>query len=100
MIREKSILRKRICSAINEEDFETAHQIMSVICKDEQFTRRKWLADETEYLMHHVDALGLEKACKVVGKKLNRARLSVSKKYHSELKRLKEEAEKGLKMCQ
>lgn len=98
MIREKSIARKQICLAISENDFETARSIMASICKDETFTRgKKWTNEETEFLMHHVQAVGLDEACKVVGKKLNRTSLAVNKKYHSEIRKLKG---KGLLVCQ
>lgn len=92
MIREKSILRKEICSALNLDDYETARSIMMSICKDEDFARRKnWTHGETEFLMHHVESLGLEKACKVVAKKINRTVLGVKKKYHSEIRKLEKE---------
>ena len=90
MIREKSLLRKQICVAINQNDYETARNIMNTICKNEQFTRRKWLKDEAEFLMHHVEALGFEKACKVVAKKFNRTVLGTKKKYRNEIKKLNE----------
>ena len=100
MIKEKTILRKQVCLAISDNDFETARNIMSTLCNDEVFTRRNWNDNETEYLMNHVEAIGYEKAIKRVAKKLDRTRLSASKKYHSEIKRLKEKAEKGVKTCQ
>ena len=96
MIREKTIARKQICLAISENDFETARILMSDICTDETFRRKSWSDDETEFLMNHVEALGLDEACKVVGKKLDRTTLSANKKYHSEMRK----ARKGLMMCQ
>lgn len=99
MLREKSLIRKQICLAANQDDFNTAQILMSSICNDEVFTRRNWTIDETEYLMQHVASLGYDEAIKRVSKKLDRTRLSASKKYHSEIKRLKEKAEKGVKVC-
>ena len=61
--------------------------MMSTICKDEIFTRRNWSNDETEYLMHHVEAIGYKEAIKRVAEKLNRTVLSAKKKYHSEIKK-------------
>ena len=96
MIREKSLLRKQICVAINLNDYERARNIMSTICKDEIFTRRNWSNEETEYLMQHVKAIGYDKAIKKVAKKLGRTQLSVKKKYYNEIKKMKE---KGLVTC-
>ena len=90
MIREKSILRKQICVAINLNEYERARNMMSTICKDEIFTRRNWSNEETEYLMHHVEAIGYEKAIKIVAEKLGRTQLSAKKKYHSEMKKMNE----------
>ena len=87
MIREKSILRKQICVAINLNDYETARNMMSTICKDEIFTRRNWSNEETEYLMQHVEAIGYKEAIKRVAEKLGRTQLSAKKKYHSEIKK-------------
>ena len=89
MIREKSLIRKRICLAANRNDYETAQILMSSICKDEVFSRRNWNDNETEYLMQHVEILGYDEAIKRVGKKLNRTQLSVKKKYANEIKRMK-----------
>ena len=90
MIREKSILRKQICVAINLNDYETARNMMSTICKDEIFTRRNWSNEETEYLMQHVEAIGYKEAIKRVAEKLGRTQLSAKKKYHSEIKKMNE----------
>jgi len=90
LIREKSLLRKQICVAINQNDYEAARNMMSTICKDEVFTRRNWSEDDTEYLMQHVASLGYDEAIKRVGKKLNRNQLSVKKKYAREMRKLKE----------
>lgn len=88
MIKEKSILRKQICLALSENDFETARNIMSKICADQVFVKQsKWSKDEAEFLMHHVSALGVEKGCKAVAKKLDRTLLSVKKKYAFEMKK-------------
>jgi len=89
LIREKSILRKRICVAINLNDYERARNMMSTICKDEIFTRRNWSNEETEYLMQHVKAIGYDKAIKRVAEKLGRTQLSAKKKYANEIKRMK-----------
>jgi len=89
LIREKSLLRKQICVAINQNDFETARNIMSTICNDEIFTRRNWSNEETEYLMNHIQAIGYKEAIKIVAKKLNRTQLAVKKKYANEIKRMK-----------
>ena len=90
MIREKSLIRKQICLAANQDDYETARNMMSTICTDEVFTRRNWSNEETEYLMQHVKAIGYDEAIKRVAKKLNRTQLSVKKKYASEIRKLKE----------
>ena len=87
MIREKSLLRKQICVAINLNEYERARSIMTSICNDEIFTRRNWSNEETEYLMHHVEAIGYKEAIKRVAEKLGRTQLSAKKKYHSEIKK-------------
>ena len=89
MIREKSLLRKQICVAINLNDYETARSIMTSICKNEIFTRRNWSNEETEYLMNHVKSIGYEKAIKRVAEKLGRTQLSAKKKHANEIKRMK-----------
>lgn len=97
MIREKEFLRKQVYVALNQEDFETARSIMSKICADQEFPRQnRWTEDEVEFLMHHVSALGVERGCKVVAKKLDRTVLGVRKKYGNELKKAKQ---KGLVVC-
>ena len=93
MIREKSLIRKQICLAANQDDYKTARILMSSICKDEIFTRRNWSNEDTEYLMQHVKAIGYDEAIKRVAKKLNRTQLSVKKKHASEIR-------KGVKLCQ
>ena len=89
MIREKSLIRKQICLAANQDDYKTARILMSSICNDEVFSRRNWNDNETEYLMNHVEAIGYEKAIKRVAKKLNRTQLSAKKKYANEIRKLK-----------
>jgi len=89
LIKEKTILRKQVCLAISDNDFETARNIMSTLCNDEVFTRRNWNDNETEYLMQHVEAMGYDEAIKRVAKKLNRTQLSVKKKHANEIKRMK-----------
>ena len=89
MIREKSLIRKQICLAINKNDFETARNMMSTICAEEVFRRRNWSEDDTEYLMQHVSSLGYDEAIKRVAKKLKRTQLSAKKKYASEIRKLK-----------
>jgi len=88
LIREKSLIRKQICLAANQEDYETARVLMSSICTDEVFTRRNWNDNETEYLMQHVASLGYDEAIKRVAKKLNRTQLSVKKKHANEMRKL------------
>ena len=88
MIKEKTILRKQVCLAISDNDFETARNIMSTLCNDEIFTRRNWSNEETEYLMQHVEAIGYDEAIKRVAKKLKRTQLAVKKKYASEMRKL------------
>ena len=90
MIREKSLIRKQICVAINLNEYERARNMMSIICKNEIFTRRNWSNEETEYLMNHVKAIGYDEAIKRVAEKLNRTQLSAKKKYHNEIKKMKE----------
>jgi len=96
LIREKSLIRKQICVAINQNDFNTAQILMSSICKDEIFTRRNWSNEDTEYLMQHVKAIGYDEAIKRVAKKLKKTQLSVEKKYAREIKKVKE---KGAVTC-
>jgi len=96
LIREKSLIRKQICVAINQNDFNTAQILMSSICTDEVFRRRNWSEDDTEYLMQHVASLGCDEAIKRVAKKLNITQLSVEKKYAREIKKMKE---KGSVTC-
>ena len=88
MIREKSLIRKQICLAANQDDYKTARILMSSICTDEVFTRRNWSNEETEYLMQHVKAIGYDEAIKRVAKKLNRTQLNVKKKYANEMRKL------------
>jgi len=90
LIREKSLIRKQICVAINQNDYETARSMMTSICNDEIFTRRNWSNEETEYLMQHVASLGYDEAIKRVAEKLGRTQLSAKKKYHSEIKKMNE----------
>ena len=89
MIKEKSLLRKQICLAANQDDYKTARILMSSICKDEVFSRRNWNDNETEYLMNHIQAIGYDKAIKRVAKKLNRTQLNVKKKHANEIKKNK-----------
>ena len=89
MIREKSLLRKQICVAINLNEYERARSIMTSICNDEIFTRRNWSNEETEYLMNHIQAIGYKEAIKRVAEKLNRTQLAVKKKHANEIKRMK-----------
>ena len=90
MIREKSLIRKQICVAINLNEYERARNMMSTICNDEIFTRRNWSNEETEYLMNHIQAIGYKEVIKRVAEKLNRTQLAVKKKYANEIKRMKE----------
>ena len=88
MIREKSLIRKQICLAANQDDYKTARILMSSICNDEIFTRRNWNDNDTEYLMNHIQAIGYDEAIKRVAKKLGRTQLSVKKKYANEMRKL------------
>lgn len=84
MIREKSLIRKQITEAIDREDFATAQHYMQSICKDEkQKSQRRWTKDEEEYLLLHVESVGLNEACRIVAKKLERSREAVRAKYYA-----------------
>lgn len=72
---------------MEQQDYATAQKYMNVICKTvKNPTQRRWTKDEEEFLMHHVNSLGLEKACEVVGKKLNRNKSAVRAKYYKILR--------------
>ena len=85
MIREKNLLRQQMYLAIKKEDFEAARYYMDEICKDDPSTKKKstkWSKDEEEFLIHHTNALGVDKGCIVVAKKLNRSKETVRAKYY------------------
>jgi len=87
LIREKSLLRKQICVAINLNDYETARKLMDTLCEDNKPLRKRWYDEDTEYLMQHVEELGCKKAIKVVAKKLDRTILNVKEKYDREMRK-------------
>ena len=76
----KTLIRKQICFALNQDNIEVARSLMSKLCKKSS-GNRNWTNEEKEFLIHHVNALGFEEGCKKVASKLDRAITSVKKQY-------------------
>ena len=87
MIREKSLLRKQICVAINLNDYETARKLMDTLCEDNKPLRKRWYDEDVEYLMRHVEEHGYQKAIRIVAEKLGRKKLNVKGKYDREMRK-------------
>ena len=87
MIREKSLLRKQICVAINLNDYETARKLMDTLCEDNKPLRKRWYDEDVKYLMRHVEEHGYQKAIRIVAEKLGRKKLNVKEKYDREMRK-------------
>ena len=92
---DKTLIRKQICFALNQDNIEVARLLMSKLCKKSS-GNRNWTNDEKEFLIHHVNALGFEEGCKKVASKLDRAITSVKKQYSIEMKKRSERSKKAI----